>query len=135
MFAPSANAVYRIWSDETVCRKDPRLVVGVKSTLIDEMLGWLLSRGLLTYTHQLAAGRAFFEMARTLAKHDLKEASTYHSNRKNKGLINIGGPAAPLSYRLAYHTFGFAVSEHLAGIRRRSQSSRSLVQNLANVND
>ena len=122
VFAPSPNAIYSIWSEGTVCRKDPGLVVYVRTALIDEMLAWLESQGLLTGAHQLIAGRAFFEMARTLAKYDVTKASSYHLDRKNRKLISLSGPAGPLAYRLAYHALGFAFTEHLAAMSRRAYS-------------
>src|SRR6185503_12404902 len=43
-FAPSANAVYRIWSDATLCRRDPRQVVRMKSALLDDLRAWMQDR-------------------------------------------------------------------------------------------
>jgi len=117
-FAPSAHAIYRIWSEGTVCRKDPRLVIRVKTGLIDEMRAWLGERGLWTPVHQRIAGRACFEMARTLAKYDPAAAAEYHRERQARQLIHLDGPAAPLSYQLVYRTLGFASAERLAAARR-----------------
>jgi glycosyltransferase involved in cell wall biosynthesis len=113
-YAPSANAVYRIWSDTTLCRRDPRLVVKVKTGLIDELRAWMQSLGLWTSLHQEIAARACFEMSRTLARFDLAEARAYHRERKAAGLIQLDGPAAPRTYRLSYSILGFAGAEKLA---------------------
>ncbi len=116
--APSALAVYRIWSDQTLCRKDSRLVVEVKTALIDKLHGWLSERGLWTQNHARLAGRACFEMARTLAKEDVLLAAEYHAARVARGMIHLAGPAAPLAYRIAYRTAGFSAAEKLAATRR-----------------
>jgi glycosyltransferase involved in cell wall biosynthesis len=118
VFAPTPNAVYRIWSEDTVCRKDPRLVIKVRTGLIDNMREWMTARGLWTNQHQRIAGRACFEMARTIAKYDLAEAAAYHRGRMKKGLIHPAGPTAPPKYRLVYYTLGFERAERLAAARR-----------------
>ena len=116
--APTPHAVYRIWSDDTLCRKEPRLVIRVKTALIDELHAWMAARNLWTGAHRRAAGRACFEMARTLARHDPAEAVAYHRERDAHHLIHLDGPAAPLGYRLVYRTAGFAAAEKLAASRR-----------------
>jgi hypothetical protein len=118
IFAPTAHAVYRIWSEGTVCRRDPRQLVRVKTQLIDEMCGWLKESGRITAEHLRLAGRACFEMARTLAKYDIPGADAYLRERRARGLALAVGPAAPLPYRLIYHTLGFACAEKVAAARR-----------------
>ena len=119
-FAPTAGAVYRVWSEGTLCRKDPRQVIEVRTRLYRDFVSWLRGRGALTPEHLALAGRACFEMARTLAKLDPAEAARYHDERKREQLIHVAGPAAPLSYRTAYRTFGFSFAEKLASSLRRS---------------
>jgi glycosyltransferase involved in cell wall biosynthesis len=118
VFAPSALAIYRIWSESTVCRKDPRLVIRVKTGLIDELRAWLSERGQWTPVHQRVAGRACFEMARTWAKYDRAAAAEYHRERRARQLIHLEGPAAPLSYQVVYRTLGFSSAERLAAASR-----------------
>lgn len=118
VFAPTPNAVYRVWSEETLCRKDPRLVVAVKTGLIDDLSAWLSTHALWSAEHQRAASRACFEMARTLAKYDLAEAAAYHAERKQRGMIHLEGPAAPRAYRAVYTFLGFVMAEKLAAARR-----------------
>ena len=113
-FAPTPGAVYRIWSEETLCRKDPLLVIRVRTGLFDTLLKHLAGKNLLTETHRRELGRACFEMARTFAKHDLAGAAAYHAERKAKGFIHPAGPAAPLSYRMIYLLFGFTAAERVA---------------------
>jgi hypothetical protein len=118
VFAPTAHAVYRLWSEDTVCRKDPRRTIEVKTGLLDDARAWLAERERWTPQYQQIAARACFEMARTLARDDLSQAAAYHAERRRRDLIAAEGPAAPLSYRLAYHTLGFANAERLAAWRR-----------------
>ena len=119
VFAPTANAVYRVWSEATLCRKDPRGIIEVRTELYRGFIAWLRERHQLTDEHLALAGRACFEMARTLAKLDPASAARYHDERQREQLIHVAGPAAPFSYRTAYHTFGFSFAEKLASTLRR----------------
>jgi len=116
--ARTPGAVYRIWSEGTLCRKDPRLVVSVKTRLIDDLRAWMIERGRWTWKHAHIAGQACFEMARTLARYDLAEAAAYHRERQERELIHLNGPAAPRAYAVAYRTLGFSAAERLAAAKR-----------------
>ena len=118
VFAPSLGAVYRLWSEETLCRKDPLLVARVRTKLFDAMLEWLVGAGLQTDVHRSEVGRACFEMARTWARYDLPGAMAYHNERKRRGLIRPGGPAAPWTYRITRYLLGFTLAERIARILR-----------------
>jgi hypothetical protein len=113
-FCPKAGAAYRIWSEETVCRKNPRDVIAIKTGLIDEMLKWLKDSGRLNSRHTAAAGQASFEMARTLAKFSLFEASRYAEAQKAKGIWNPVGPSAPIIFCRVMDIFGYFAAELFA---------------------
>ena len=117
-YCPDAGAVYRIWSEETVCRKDPGRVIQYKTQLLEQMMDWLLGQNKVTRKIESAAGQAFFEMARTLAKFDLSRAKTYRQERIAKGWFHPDGPAAPWHYRLTYLLGGFSFAEKLAAWQR-----------------
>lgn len=116
--APSIHAVYRLWSEETVCRKDPRRTIRVKTGLIDNARAWLEERERWTEAYQQVTAQACFEMARTVARENIDEGVAYHDDRKQRGLIALSGPAAPLAYRLVYRTLGFRMAERVAARRR-----------------
>lgn len=118
VYVQTPGAVYRIWSDETLCRKDPVRVIEVKTALFDQLLTHLREQHLLKPIHQKEIGRACFEMARTFAKTDHHRAAAYHAAQKAKGLICPAGPAAPWMYRLVYGIAGFSKAERVARWRR-----------------
>ena len=122
-FTPSPKAVYRIWSDETLCRKDPLLVINTRTRLIGQMIEWLDQQGRLGECHRGVAGRAFFEMARTWARHDLDQAAQYLKDKQSRGLVNLQGPAAPRSYRLCFQLLGFRNAERLARVLRKGEGA------------
>jgi glycosyltransferase involved in cell wall biosynthesis len=113
------EAVYRLWSEGTVCRKDKSAVIKGKTELLRQFLDWLRSTGNFRPEYNRLAGVACFEMARTLAALDLPQAEKYYSERRSEGLISIGGPAAPWKYRFALTWLGFSAAEQLARAARR----------------
>src|ERR1700736_2340136 len=117
-------SVHRIWSEDTVSRRDKKGLVLGKTELIQRFLQWLKSEGRWTPNYQRLAGRACFEMARTLADEDLTLATCYYRERKREGLMQPEGPQAPWKYRLALKCLGFSVAERLA--RSLRQAKRAL---------
>lgn len=115
---PTAGAIYRIWSEKTVCRIDPVLVIREKTRLIDAAIDWLRHHDRLLPAHLAAAGQACFEMARTWAKVDLGLAAAYSAQRRAAGLFLARGPAAPGSYRIMMRILGFSLAERLAASLR-----------------
>ncbi len=116
VFAPTANAVYRIWSEETRSHGNRRPVIASRTALCEALRDWLQARGAWTPGHQEVLGQALLEMARTLAGEDLGFAARYHA--AHKGDIRLAGPAAPPAYRAAYRTLGFGAAERLARLLR-----------------
>jgi glycosyltransferase involved in cell wall biosynthesis len=112
LFAPTANAVYRIWSEETRSHSNQRPVIFSRTTLCEELREWLQARGMWTAAHQEVLGQSFLEMARKLAGEDLAFASRYHSARKSD--IRLAGPAAPKTYQFIYRALGFRAAELVA---------------------
>ena len=112
------EAVYRLWSEDTVCRKDKSSVIKGKTELLRQFLDWLRSTGNFRPEYKRLAGVACFEMARTLAARDLWQAEQYYSARRNEGLISVDGPAAPWKYRFALTFLGFSAAEQLAKAAR-----------------
>src|SRR3984893_6931981 len=74
-------AVYRIWSENTVSRRDKMGLALGKTALIQWLLQWLKSEGKWTPEYQRLAGRTCFAMARTLANEDLTLATCYYRDR------------------------------------------------------
>ncbi|HEX4085526.1 MAG TPA: glycosyltransferase family A protein [Chthoniobacteraceae bacterium] len=112
VFAPTPNAVYRIWSAETRSHSNQRPVIFSRTALSEGLRDWLKARGEWTAVHDAALGQAFLEMARKLAGEDIHFAAKYHAARKRD--IRLSGPAAPQSYQFAYRALGFRAAEWIA---------------------
>lgn len=117
-FIDAPLAVYRLWSEDTVCRRDKTAVIHGITELIDQFLEWLRLSGKWTPKYERLAARSCFGMARTLANRDLRSAAAYYRQRKKGGLIYADGPGAPWNYRLALKCFGFTTAEGLAKFSR-----------------
>jgi glycosyltransferase involved in cell wall biosynthesis len=109
VFAPTPNAVYRIWSEDTRCRRDQKRVIQSRTELSEGLRDWLKARGEWTPAHQKALGQSYIEMARKLASQDFEFALRYHAERKRD--VYLAGPAAPARYRFVYKALGFRAAE------------------------
>src|ERR1700730_1679478 len=118
-------SVHRIWSENTVSRRDKKGLVLGKTELIQRFLQWLKSEGRWTPDYQRLAGRTYFEMARMLANEDLTLATRYYRERKREGLMQPEGPQAPWKYRLALKCLGFNPAERLASLLQQTKRALS----------
>lgn len=124
-FCSSAGAVYRVWSEDTVCRQNPSRVIETRTQLIEKMLGFLRKNDRLQDTHLKAAGTAFMEMGRRLAATNLSQAGDYHRRASKIAPFFLDGAAAPLLYRAAHRIGGFVFAERVAALFRRSRYRNS----------
>ena len=111
-FAPTANAVYRIWSEQTRSHDNQRLVIFNRTALCEALRDWLKARGEWTPAHDAVLGQSFLEMARKLAADDLAFGARYHAARRHD--IRLAGPAAPQTYQFVYRALGFRAAEWVA---------------------
>jgi len=58
-YCNEVDAVYRIWSEETVCRRSPRRLIDVRTHLLDSMLEWLADEERMTEQFHNAAAQMF----------------------------------------------------------------------------
>ena len=118
-FCAENGAVYRQWSDQTVCRRDPRLTLEQKLLILDRLEQTLRARGELTPARLDAVNVARFEIARMLWPQDEAVAeSIMETARKADPAFRPHGRAAPAAYRLVFGLLGFRVAERMAAWRR-----------------
>lgn len=118
-YHPTNGAVYRQWSNDTVCKRDISEVHRRRLEIEQRLEKHLADTGLLTSERQRAINQARFEIARTAWRYnkhlacDIMEAVC----RRDPG-FSPSGPAAPTHYRLAFHTLGFSAAECVAEVAR-----------------
>jgi glycosyltransferase involved in cell wall biosynthesis len=112
VFAPTPNAVYRIWSGQTRSHGNQRPVILSRTALCEGLRDWLAARNAWTAAHRDAMGRSLLEMARKLASEDIEFAAQYQAAHKAE--IRLSGPAAPKAYQLVYRALGFRAAERVA---------------------
>ena len=125
-YADAGGAVYRIWSEETLCRRDKALTRRERRRITDRLEAHLAANGGLNAERHWAINQARFEMARMAWLSDPAEAAEIigEIRRSQPGFLPAEA-AAPPTYRFAYRALGFAAAEKLASFRRRFAAARA----------
>ncbi len=119
-YCATNGAVYRQWSEHTVCRRDKAEVRRRRLAIEQRAEDVLRFRGALTPERQWAINQARFEMARIAWQTNRSEARLIIDTIKRSQPDFIpGGQAAPGHYRALYRALGFRPVELLAEWRRR----------------
>lgn len=124
-FCPSSGAIYRQWSEETLCKRDIKLVHTRRLMIEQRLEDFLRSRGELTASRLFAINLARFEIARTAWRYDRgRSDALIRQIRATDKTFSPRGNAAPLHYRLIFHALGFRTAEILAQLWRRNGEHR-----------
>lgn len=117
----TGGAVYRIWSHETVCRRDPLKTFRTKMELIGRASDWLEEQGQLTADRRRAIAQARLECARVAMPYDREFACDLARQVKVffPGFVPSSGLAFPALYRWTYRCLGFSGAERIAGWKRQ----------------
>jgi hypothetical protein len=118
-YCQAGGAIYRQWSDATVCRRDiaevHRRRLAIEKTA-EDFLRWTQQ---LTTRRLRAISQARFEIARIAWEYDRAFASrVFQKLRKTDPDFRPVGPAASLAYRIAFRWLGFESAESLAAEKR-----------------
>ena len=119
-FCPHAGAIYRQWSDETVCRVDRPDLRRRVLDIVQRAEDFLRDQQQLTEPRRRAISIARFEAARAAWPSDRQQARSIMAQVTQSDPAFVPeGIAAPWRYRLAYRLFGFDVAETVAQQLRR----------------
>jgi glycosyltransferase involved in cell wall biosynthesis len=125
-YCPTNGAIYRQWSNATICKKDPREVHRRRLEIIQFAEEHLRENDQLTSKRLGAINQGRFEIARIVWQYDAAFAiEIMRAVQKNQALFIPCGTAAPARYRLMYRSFGFARAERIAKWMRRFGRERS----------
>lgn len=115
----SGGAVYRQWSEQTVCRRDISEVHRQRLEIERNLQEFLRETNQLTPMRLRAISQARFEMARIAWQYDPSVADRIMKElRKADPNFSPSGKAAPPHYRIVFRTFGFRFAETLAAATR-----------------
>ena len=115
-YCAAGGAVYRQWSEATVCRRDVPEVNRQRLEIKRRAQEFLASRGELTTARLAALNLARFEIARSAWTYDrgLATGIMHQVKQFDAHFVPNDTPAAPLRYRIAYRLLGFKRAEELA---------------------
>lgn len=120
MCCQNGGAVYRQWSEQTVCKRDKPEVRRRRLEIKQRAEEFLLSRNELTSDRRWAINMGRFELARSAWQHDHSEALRIMDIiRRSQPDFLPAGEVAPAGYRLILRLLGFRVTETIADLQRR----------------
>jgi glycosyltransferase involved in cell wall biosynthesis len=122
-YCPHSGAIYRQWSEDTVCKRDPWRTLRTKVEIIARLEEHLRVTSQLTPSRQDAINQTRFEKARLIWGRDSRFALDLMTLvRRTQPSFMPRGNAAPASYRLLFKWLGFTGAELVAALRRRVTS-------------
>jgi hypothetical protein len=115
----SGGAIYRQWSDQTLCKRDISEVHRRRLEIECNLEEFLRKINQLTPKRLRAISQARFEMARVAWQYDSSFAKGIMEevNKKDPDFLPAGN-AAPRHYKIVFRTFGFHFAESLAAATR-----------------
>lgn len=116
----TGGAVYRIWSYNTVCRRDPLKTQRTRLEITATARKWLEDHEELTDSRARTIAQAQLQCARDIMNYD-RDLAFQIADEVRQSVPNfVPEPslAFPNSYRLIYRYFGFGMSENLAMFKR-----------------
>jgi glycosyltransferase involved in cell wall biosynthesis len=118
-YCEDAGAVYRQWSESTVCKRDLSETRRRRFAIQDQLEQFLKARSTLTPARLQAINQARFESARLIWLSDRLWAARIiaHIHQTNPSFIP-SGYAAPTFYQVTYKLLGFSLAEQIAATKR-----------------
>jgi len=122
-YCPSAQAVHRIWGDETVSRRNPLLLQEHRLEVLRQAEEFLRRGHELTERRLQALNQTRFEIARIewVARRDAA-IQIIQNIKKSQPDFMPSASAAPGVYRLIYRLLGFDIAERIARFRRLTRA-------------
>lgn len=119
-YCASNGAVYRQWSEHTVCKRDKPELHRRRLEIEQRMEEFLRERGKLTSARLRAINQARFEIARMVWQFDPKFAAEVVETIKfSQPDFMPAGNSAPSHYRAIYRMLGFHTAEIVAAFKRK----------------
>jgi glycosyltransferase involved in cell wall biosynthesis len=118
-YANAAGAIYRHWSEDTVCRRDKLSTYRERLRIVDQAEQHLESRRELDFSRQDAINQTRFISARIIWERDRDLAkSTVNQIYSAQQHFRPDANYAPFVYRVVLQIMGFVMAEHVAALTR-----------------
>lgn len=123
-FCPTGGAVYRQWSTDTVCRRNPLQTYLKRLEIVQRSEEFLLDSNQLSDDRRDAIAHTRLECARSICHLDWDQGCQIAgtARRMHPRFRLPESECFPRMYRLMYPILGFAFTERIASLRRRFQS-------------
>lgn len=120
VYADSGGAVYRQWSEETVCRRDQPKTYRHRLAIMRRAEEFLIDQDMMTPVRRRALNQAYLECSRMvwLFDRDWARSIIAHVEAMNEGQFQPSDQV-PRSYRWLYRLFGFNTAERVAAWKRK----------------
>ena len=121
----AGGAVYRQWSEETVCRQDKPKTYRHRVEIMKRAEAYMMENSLMTPQRREALNRAYLECSRMIWLFDRPWARSImeHVQRANDGRFEPAPDQVPTAYRWIYRTLGFDAAERAAAWKREVVST------------
>jgi glycosyltransferase involved in cell wall biosynthesis len=120
-YADAGGAVYRQWSEETVCRHDEPKTYHHRVDVMQRAEAFMISHDQMTPQRREALNRAYLECSRMIWLFDRPKAVSLmkHVEDITDGAFTPPSDQVPEIYRWLYSTVGFNGAEQVAHLKRR----------------
>lgn len=120
-FCPTGGAMYRQWSSDTVCRRDPLQTFVKRLEVVRAVEQHLQTTGQLTSEQKNAIAHTRLQCARSICHLDWAEGCRIAglARQMHPEFRLPDAECFPRLYRLMYPVLGFALTERIASFRRR----------------
>lgn len=114
-----SGAVYRIWSESTVCRRNKSEVTKRRLEIKERAEAYLFRKGELSLERRRAINEARFAMARSTWQWSKAEAlAIVNTIRRSDPNFRPSLASSALAYHVLYSIFGFSFAEIIADVHR-----------------
>ena len=120
-YHPSGGAVYRHWSDQTVCRADEARTYRYRLAITKDAEAFMREHDLMTPARREALDRAYLSCARIIWTFDRNWAKEImrHAVQNRTSPLSLPSDAVPTLYRWLFRTIGFSGAEQVASWKRK----------------
>jgi glycosyltransferase involved in cell wall biosynthesis len=121
VYADSGGAVYRQWSEETVCRRDQPKTYRHRLAIMRRAEEFLIDQDMMTPVRRRVLNQAYLECSRMiwLFDRDWAQSIIAHVEEMIEGRFQPSDDQVPRTYQWLYRLFGFNTAERVAALKRK----------------